>query len=129
MSETPHALRNVRNYCKDTQTFRDEFSEALEEEQGALPADIAVRLVGKWVICSDMQATWRTVAATQVGHHKMLPASRTRLVRRPLEVIYIKSKGKVIVDGPEDLQDIVVNSVLSKFTQPDDEDFGRSSAD
>ncbi len=59
----------------------------------------------------------------------MLPASRAGLVQKPLEVIYIKSKGKVIVDGPEDLQDILVNSVLSKFTQPDDEDFGRSSAD
>jgi len=123
---------NIRRCTLETHEFQRHFSEAILEEQHALEdeqrEELLKRLVGSWVSVDKKQAVWRAHIASQCPF-KSLPCLKGSQVakkqgspwtmQRPVEVVYLKGKGKVVVDGPQEAMDAVLRA-LRDFTRPDD---------
>jgi len=119
----------IRRCTVGTKDFKLQFNEALSDEQDALKEefkfDTLQRIIGSWVSLTESQAIWRVAAATQcdakVPDLLWARGARSDLpkIQRPAEVVFLKSKGKVLVDGPPDVVDVLIR-VLKTFTKPDD---------
>jgi len=123
---------NIRRCNLETREFQRHFSEAIREEQNALEEeqreDLFKRIIGTWVSVNKKQAIWRAHIASQCPF-KSLPCLRANEVarkqgspwnmQRPVEVVYLKTKGKVIIDGPAEVVE-AVRRALKGFTRPDD---------
>jgi len=120
---THRPFPHIRRCELSTREFVRSFNEALGDEQGQLQddqdLDLLKQMVGSWISIADDQAIWRAAAGSQCeakapdwlwGQHRM---------RRPAEVVYLKRKGKIVVDGPQDVVDAIIR-VLKNFTKPDD---------
>jgi len=120
---THQAFPNIRMCRLEPADFRNRFTDALSNECDALEEEgnmqLRDRLPGTWLWVTKRQAVWRSAAVVQFNGKVPDRAWHKDKIRRPAEVIYIKSKGKVIVDGPEVVRDVLV-SVLKDFTTEDD---------
>eukprot|EP00811_Abedinium_folium_P001856 NODE_116_length_3618_cov_4.641936.p1 GENE.NODE_116_length_3618_cov_4.641936~~NODE_116_length_3618_cov_4.641936.p1 ORF type:complete len:1108 (-),score=300.21 NODE_116_length_3618_cov_4.641936:295-3426(-) len=119
----------IRRYRGETKDFVREFSEKLKDEQEQLneedQLDMLRRVVGTWISVTEHQAVWRASAASQCeakvpdylwGYSGSRPSRR---IYRPSEVIYLKSKDRIVVDGPAEVLDVLLR-VLRPFTKADD---------
>jgi len=112
----------VRCYERSVPDFQRSFDEALDDEREALneeqETEIVNSIVGDWVSITDEQAVWRAITISQFDGK--VPDSwwgyGTRV--RPAEVVYIKSKGKVIIDGTAKTVEALLRA-LKTFTKPD----------
>ena len=123
---------NIRRFSLGTLDFRRMFSEAIAEEQNALDEENKDELlkctIGTWVSVNATQAIWIAHLANQCPF-KSLPCLTAAQVtkkhegqwnmQRPVELVYIKKKEKVVVDGPRDAVEAVLRA-LKPFTKPDD---------
>jgi len=114
---------HIRKCQLQTPEFKLQFNEALSDEQDALKDEQKFELlrsvIGSWVSVTDKQAVWRATAATQCEAKAPDRLWATRRMQRPAEVIFLKSKGKVVVDGPQDVVEALIRA-LKTFTKPDD---------
>eukprot|EP00413_Alexandrium_margalefii_P020405 CAMPEP_0204526754 /NCGR_PEP_ID=MMETSP0661-20131031/8609_1 /ASSEMBLY_ACC=CAM_ASM_000606 /TAXON_ID=109239 /ORGANISM="Alexandrium margalefi, Strain AMGDE01CS-322" /LENGTH=364 /DNA_ID=CAMNT_0051532613 /DNA_START=6 /DNA_END=1100 /DNA_ORIENTATION=- len=114
---------NIRCCNLDVPEFKAQFDEELAEEQEALQEegemDLCRRLVGTWVSLDSNQAMWRAAGASQCEAKDPSRLWCTRRVRQPLQLVYLKAKGKVIVDGPKDGVAVLLR-VLKSWTKRDD---------
>ena len=126
---------NIRRFNQETHEFQKSSDESIRDEQTQVEEEMneecLKRIIGTWIHVDENQAIWRATSACQ-RPFKSLPCLRTgqvrkkhgaglaeRLPQRPVEVVYIKKRGKVIVDGPEDAAEAVLRA-LKPFTRPDD---------
>jgi len=120
---THKPFTNIRRCALETTDFQKQFTEALSDEQEALQEEanesIMTRVVGVWVSVTQTQAIWRSTAGLQFDGKVPDKVWCRKTLQRPAEVAYIKSKGKVILDGPADVIDVLL-SVLKTFTKSDD---------
>jgi len=114
---------NIRRCVLEPEDFRKQFTEALNDEQDALKEEgnesLMNRVNGVWVSVTSAQAVWRTTAALQFDAKVPDKVWCRKVLQRPTEVAYIKSKGKVVLDGPADVTE-VLHRVLKPFTKLDD---------
>jgi len=129
---THRPFPNIRRCNLEAREFQRAFSDAIAEEQNQLEEekndDLLRRIIGTWVSVDKKQAIWRAHTASQCPF-KSLPCLRAAHVakkqgsawnmQRPVEVVYLKGKGKVIVDGPQEVVEAVLRA-LRPFTRPDD---------
>eukprot|EP00408_Alexandrium_pacificum_P066979 CAMPEP_0171169204 /NCGR_PEP_ID=MMETSP0790-20130122/8095_1 /TAXON_ID=2925 /ORGANISM="Alexandrium catenella, Strain OF101" /LENGTH=1128 /DNA_ID=CAMNT_0011634047 /DNA_START=66 /DNA_END=3452 /DNA_ORIENTATION=+ len=120
---THRPLPMIRRCSLEVPDFRKQLNEALRDEQDTLMEEHHYerfkRIVGSWVWANKEQAIWRGSASVQCDGKDPNGLWGTKSIRRPTEVIYIVSKGKVLVDGPHDLVVLVVR-LMKPWTQPDD---------
>lgn len=130
----------IRRYNHSVKEFVSMFEEALADEQDALRQeenfDFRKRVAGMWIHVTENQAIWRAAASSQLEakvpdthwHKRSTDRWRTNssgarppdcCIVRPAEVIYLQSKGKVIVDGPQDVVEALLRP-LKAITKPDD---------
>mmetsp|Transcript_129037 Transcript_129037/g.413425 ORF Transcript_129037/g.413425 Transcript_129037/m.413425 type:complete len:1143 (-) Transcript_129037:43-3471(-) len=131
----------IRRCDLSIKEFQRNFNEALGDEQDQLRdeqnIDFLRRTVGSWVSVTEGQAIWRAAAAGQCEskapdhfwHYRVGPSWRQSgssgprapdcHIVRPAEVIFLKRKGKVIIDGPSDVVEALLRP-LKTFTKPDD---------
>jgi len=133
---------NIRRYHQDTWDFQRQFNEAIADEQSALEEEkkdwVLKHCVGTWRSVTDKQAIWVTHSTNQCPLKSLhglqsdsvvrqLEGSRRRYatdrstfsMQRPAEVVYIRSKGKVIVDAPPEVMEAIIRA-LKTFTRTDD---------
>lgn len=129
---THKPLDKIRRCTLEVKDFVAQFNEALGDEQEQLKDEnnmtLLRRLFGSWVSVRSTQAIWRASAAGQCdpfdhdpNKHwgKQWGGGAAKPLRRPAELIYLKSKGKIIVDGTKDVVDKLL-SILRPFTLKDD---------
>lgn len=113
----------VRRCAMEPSEFIMQFNESLSDEQDALKEeqhfDLLRRTVGSWVSVTEKQAMWHACAATQSEAKVPDRVWGTRKIQRPAEVVYLKNRGKVVVDGPPDVVEALLRA-LKTFTKPDD---------
>lgn len=114
---------NIRRYQRGTLDFVREFSDALKDEQDTLQEeqqnDLLRHIVGSWVSVTEKQAIWRGTAAAQCEAKVPDRLWGMRKMRRPAEVIFLKSKGKVMIDGPPEVTEAIIRA-LKTLTRLDD---------
>eukprot|EP00929_Paragymnodinium_shiwhaense_P060861 TRINITY_DN30384_c0_g1_i3.p1 TRINITY_DN30384_c0_g1~~TRINITY_DN30384_c0_g1_i3.p1 ORF type:complete len:321 (-),score=73.67 TRINITY_DN30384_c0_g1_i3:510-1472(-) len=106
--------------------FVQDFNEALEVEQEVLESrqsDVLEDVKGTWVCKTARQGIWRSCAASQTGFDvdEKVPDKNwnVKKLRRPTEVVYLRSKGKVIINGSRDAV-ATMRYVLKDMTTRDD---------
>lgn len=113
----------IRRATMDTREFTIQFNEALSDEQDALKEEQQLELlrqvVGSWVSVTETQAIWRSASLNQCEAKVPDRLWGTRRIKRPAEVVYIKNKQKVLVDGPSEVVEAIIRA-LKPFTKPDD---------
>jgi len=122
---------NIRRCNVEVPEFQRLFDEVIIEEQTALEEEdkleLQRRLRGVWVAVDNDRAIWRGSSASQCPF-KMLPALKGEYaarkgrwqMQRPVEVVYLRKKEKIIVDGPQEEVDAVLRALKqSDFSQPD----------
>jgi len=100
----------------------DKLSEELEALAQEQEFDLQRRIAGQWVCITDEQAIWRAPASQQFAD-KFADwdwGARTRKLARPAELIYIHKKGKVLLDGPDDVTAPLLRVLNDCKTEPDD---------
>jgi len=113
----------VRRCTLEPSEFVKQFNESLNDEQDALKDEQNFSLlrhtVGSWVSVTSKQAMWHACAATQ--NEATIPDKLwgNRKIQRPAEVVYLKNRGKVVVDGPQEVVEALLRA-LKTFTKPDD---------
>lgn len=128
--QTHKPFPNIRMCTLEPANFKKHLSDALSEEQDALSEEgkeeLRMSIIGTWVSVTKTQAIWRSVTMMQLKGSKVPDRVwgkkkdwETKEIRRPSEVVYIASKGKVIIDGPKDVMDVLLR-VLEAFTDSDD---------
>lgn len=119
------SLPQVRRCSLSPEGFKQSFQLQLKAVQDPRRAEL--RGACRWTL-TEKQALWRSVSASQtlekVPHweHNAENENSIRpdiVVKRPSEVIYLQGKGKVIVDGPEDIVHFLLQA-LEGITDPDD---------
>jgi len=108
---------NIRIYKHSVEDFQRDFLEQLEGEQEASIDDDGLykQLQGTFIMTNEKQAIWRSVGTSQFAERPGDMAWTPGNPRRPAEVMYIASKGKVIVDGPPDVANALLRC-LESFT-------------
>jgi hypothetical protein len=113
----------IRRCSLDTRDFVVSFNDHLSDEQDALKEeqsfDLLSKVIGSWVSVTDKQAIWRSAALNQCDAKVPDRLWGIKRIRRPAEVLYIKSKGKVIIDGPSDVVEALIRAI-KPLTKPDD---------
>eukprot|EP00435_Cladocopium_sp_Y103_P061195 s321_g22.t2 len=100
----------------------DKLSEELEALAQEQEFDLRKRIAGQWVCITDEQAIWRAPASQQFAD-KFADwdwGARTGKLARPAELIYIHKKGKVLLDGPDDVTAPLLRVLNDCKTEPDD---------
>lgn len=132
----------IRRCDMSTTEFKDVFEEVLNDEMAALkeegtPEDMerAMSIAGSWVSLTEKQAIWRGTAATQcetkvpdflwgsqVGQgSRAAGQSGQRSIQRKAEVVFLQGPGKVIIDGPAEVTEVLLRAIQHRenFTKPD----------
>merc|ERR1712194_621261 len=116
----------IRRCPLTTQEFQRTFDDALMDERHALEEehrlDLVRKMLGSWLSVTDNQAIWRATCGSQcenVEQKALDSAWGYGRMKRPTEVIFLKRKNKVVVDGPQDVVDALIRA-LKTFTKPDD---------
>ncbi|CAE7548796.1 unnamed protein product [Symbiodinium pilosum] len=117
---------NILRCALSVDEFVAKFDEQLGEEMDALLGegefDLRKRIAGQWITVTEDQAMWRAPAARQFSHK--FPdwhwGSRSKQLLRPAELTFLKSVGKVIVDGPDDVRTALVRVLKLCRTEMDD---------
>lgn len=128
---THRPFPNIR-MCKDVLTvpdFKKQFEDAVSEEQEALKEEqqltLLHKIIGAWTAVTDSQAVWRTSATTLMPNG---PSSDGKVpdnlwgkgkLSRPVEVVFLCKKQKIVVTGPVDGSAAILRA-LKSFTKPDD---------
>lgn len=103
--------------------FQRTFNEALSDEQDALKEehrfDFVRRMLGSWVSINANQAIWRATGGGQFEGKVPDGIWGYSKLQRNAEVVFMKNRGKVIVDGPTDVVEALIRA-LKTFTKPDD---------
>jgi len=99
-------LKKVRRCDLSTKKFVAIFDEHLGGEIDVLETedpDLAARLNGSWITVSAQQATWRGSSRAQFRGKRPeeVWAKKTGMCR-PVELVYLRKPGKIIVDGPNE---------------------------
>lgn len=114
---------NIRRYDRETRDFVRQFTEALKDEQDALQEEaqfeLLRRIVGTWVLVTDKSAVWRASAAGQCDVKCPDWSWTSKRLQRPAEVAYMRSRGKVVLDGQPEVTEAILRA-LKNFTRADD---------
>ena len=91
----------------------------LQEQDYLLRAKIA----GQWLFIDDHQAIWRAPAVEQFADK--FPdwnwgLGSGKSLKRPAELIYVRQKGKLVLDGPEDVLEPLLRVLKLCRTEMDD---------
>jgi len=118
---------NVLRCALSVKDFAMKFDEQLDDEMDALRDDgeleLRERIAGQWVSITEDQATWRAPAAKQFAAYKFPDwhwGVGSNQLLRPAEMVFIKKRGKVIVDGPDDVRKALIRVLKMCRTEPDD---------
>lgn len=123
---------NIRRCRLSVSEFQQQFTESLQswkERADAWQSQLADYLAGSFVDATAEQVVWRSAVCKQgtLGqeveaprwYDRLLQIPTDRRLTRPTEVVFLKSTGKVIVDGPEQAKQCLLG-LLESFTDPDD---------
>ncbi|CAK9110545.1 unnamed protein product [Durusdinium trenchii] len=108
---------NIKLCERSVLEFKELWDTNLEGELEALydsQPELVQRLEGTWLVVSETCGIWRTKAEVQIKDKdpSKLWGQNTRKLQRPYELIYTKrsaeEKGKVIIDGPQELMQILL---------------------
>ena len=100
----------------------DQLAEEMESLAEELDFDMRTRIAGQWLSITEDQAIWHAPAVKQFADKFAdwdWGASSGKLAR-PAEIIYIKKKGKVVLDGPDDVRAPLLRVLRLCRTEPDD---------
>ena len=81
------------------------------------------KLMGTWTSVSSKQAKWKTVSSHQCQGKTRGSYWGKNHLKRPVEVLFLQSKGKVLVDAPKNDDDEVLEALLralKKFMELDE---------
>lgn len=100
----------------------EQLTDEMDSLQEELDVDMRERIAGQWVMKNEDQAVWRAPAAKQFPDK--FPdwdwgASSGKLAR-PAELIYLRKRGKIILDGPDDVRRPLMRVLKRCRTEPDD---------
>lgn len=136
---THDAYPNIMRCSLSTWDFQQLWDNQLADEMDALAEEIfkAValahvpqesdyelreKIAGQWLFIDKDQAIWRAPAGKQFGDK--FPDWDWGLgsgkITRPAELIYVRQKGKLVLDGPIEVLDPLLRVLKHCHTEPDD---------
>lgn len=124
ITHRPYAC--IRRCTHEVLEFKQRFSDSIETEQEDLRGEgkdaLAMRLTGCFIQVSEEQAVWRTYAGTQSSVKTPDWYWGRRRFWRPTEVVYSKAAGKILIEGSQEVVEVIVEALKCQkgFTQPDD---------
>eukprot|EP00439_Symbiodinium_sp_Y106_P027720 s2643_g3.t1 len=144
----PNILRCALSVKHFVAKFDEQLYEEMEALHGEGEFDLRQRIAGQWISITEDQALWRAPAARQFANKfpdprewhctkqntsGLLAASccslltkdwywgmNSKQLLRPAEMTYLQHKGKLIVDGPDDVRTALIRVLKLCRTELDD---------